>query len=108
MLDHPPINHLHSATTRISHQSTTPKKNTPYQRPHGNLRAPPPPPAQTYLTCGLKLSASSATMRGHCCGTFMSTKPRHMTAARRTSSLTSLTAKCSSFWMAPLLSVPLA
>ncbi len=40
-------------------------------------------------------------MRGVCSGTLSSTKPRLMTAARRTSSDTSLTAKCSSFWMAP-------
>ena len=46
-------------------------------------------------------------MRGHCSGTPMSTKPRHSTAALRTSSETSDTAKWSSFWMAKLLAVPL-
>ena len=45
-------------------------------------------------------------MRGHCSGTPMSTKPRQSTAARRTSSDTSATAKCSSFCTAALLAVP--
>mmetsp|Transcript_19466 Transcript_19466/g.54721 ORF Transcript_19466/g.54721 Transcript_19466/m.54721 type:complete len:203 (-) Transcript_19466:1778-2386(-) len=62
--------------------------------------------AVPYRTWGLYDSARRATVRGSCSGRSYMRKPKQRTAARRTSSLASLTAWESSLWMAWLLDVP--
>mmetsp|Transcript_20535 Transcript_20535/g.28301 ORF Transcript_20535/g.28301 Transcript_20535/m.28301 type:complete len:208 (+) Transcript_20535:722-1345(+) len=59
-----------------------------------------------YLTCGLNDSASSDTSLGTTSGLRNMRKPMQVTAARLTSSFTSLTATCNSLRTEPLSAVP--
>mmetsp|Transcript_13371 Transcript_13371/g.46277 ORF Transcript_13371/g.46277 Transcript_13371/m.46277 type:complete len:253 (-) Transcript_13371:147-905(-) len=71
-----------------------------------DAHATPTAMAAPYRTCGLYDSARRETTLGHCSGVAHSTKPRHRTAERLTSSETSDTAMCSSRLTAALEPVP--
>lgn len=111
-----PVSQVHLAVFEHSNTKNTKQPTATFQqkehRPNSKggvpvaAQAMPTAIAAPYRRCGLYDSDSSLTMRGHCSGTPSSTNPRLRTAARRTSSLTSDTAKWSRRWIAELLSVP--
>lgn len=72
---------LQAAAPNVPRPTTAAAVHKTHQRASTQSRPLP----STHRTCGLYDSESRETILGHCSGVAASTKPRFMTAARRTS-----------------------